>query len=208
MDIILKSKITRDKFTEHVIEAYDIQNRDETVVSVANNIHIDFEWNIGVIYGGSGTGKTTLLKSFGKLKEINWSPDKSLVSNFDWMKPEHVPKLLSSIGLSSVPTWLRPFHTLSNGEQYRAHLAYQIAKAEDGEVILIDEFTSVVDRDVAKTMSDSLQRYIRRMNKKIILASCHFDIMEWLNPDWIYSPNKEHVERRDCLRLERPKIQL
>mgnify|MGYP000557251467 FL=1 len=79
-------------------------------------------------------------------------------------------------------------------------------KTKEGEVILIDEFTSVVDRDVAKAMSNALQKFIRRSNKRIILSSCHFDIMEWLLPDWTYSPIKGRVERHDCRRQSRPKI--
>jgi GNAT superfamily N-acetyltransferase len=113
------------------------------------------------------------------------------------------------MGLSSVPTWLRPFHTLSNGEQYRATLAYLVASAKDGEVILVDEYTSVVDRDVAKAMSFALQKYIRRENKRIILASCHYDILEWLMPDWTCSPQKGGVlERHEYLRRGRPQIKL
>jgi GNAT superfamily N-acetyltransferase len=140
---------------------------------------------------------------------VNFSKEKSLISNFDWMSPEQASRVLTSIGLSSVPTWLRPFHLLSNGEQYRATLAYLVASAKDGEVILVDEYTSVVDRDVAKAMSFALQKYIRRENKRIILASCHYDILEWLMPDWTYSPQKGGVlERGDYLRQGRPKIEL
>jgi GNAT superfamily N-acetyltransferase len=104
---------------------------------------------------------------------------------------------------------LRPFNLLSNGEQYRAELAYLVASAKDGDIILIDEYTSVVDRDVAKAMSFALQKYIRRENKKIILASCHFDIMEWLMPDWTLSPQKGGtLERGEWLRQGRPEIKL
>lgn len=205
-----KNKIINDKYTEYVYEAFDIQNKKETSVKIPINFAEckTFDWNIGVIYGGSGTGKTTLLKEFGNLSEDNFDDEKPLISNFDWLEPKEVTFLLSSMGLSSVPTWLRPFALLSNGEQYRARLAYKVAKAKENEVILIDEFTSVVDRDVAKAMSYALQKYIRRENKKIILASCHFDIMEWLLPDWTYSPLKGRVERHDYLRQSRPKIEL
>jgi ABC-type ATPase involved in cell division len=168
----------------------------------------DDNWNIGVIYGGSGTGKSTLLKTFGKIETPIFDNDKSLISNFDWLEPDEVANLLSSMGLASIPCWLRPHSTLSNGEQYRANLAYCVSKANNNDIILIDEYTSVVDRDVAKAMSNALQKHIRRYNKKIILASCHFDIMEWLNPDWIYSPNKGRVEKPDLLRLTRPEIKL
>jgi hypothetical protein len=209
MKINLTHKINNDKYTEYIYEAFDIQNKEQSNVIIEANLeHLPKEWNIGVVYGGSGTGKTTILKNYFK-KEMDKSyfdNSKSLISNFDWLEPKDATFLLSAMGLSSVPTWLRPFNTLSNGEQYRANLAYIVGSASENEVILIDEYTSVVDRDVAKAMSNALQKYIKRTNKKIVLASCHFDIMEWLQPDWIYSPSKGRLEIAPSLR--QPKIEL
>ena len=205
-DIKLNYNIINDKYTEYLYEAYDIQDKNISEVIIKNKINIDFEWNIGVIYGGSGSGKSTLLKQFGEIKDVLFDNSKSLISSFDWLEPIDAANLLTSIGLSSVPTWLRSYNILSNGEQYRARMAYLIGKAEIGDIILIDEFTSVVDRDVAKAMSFSIGKYIRKKNLKVIFASCHFDIMEWLMPCFVYSPNKEQVERLDCLR--RPEIKL
>ena len=210
--IKLKSSIKNDDYTKYVYEAFDIQNKEETEVEVSFNLSDakNFDWNIGVIYGSSGSGKTTILKRMGKLSESNFDYEKPLISNFDWLEPKDATLLLTSMGLSSVPTWLRPFHLLSNGEQYRASLAYKVGKAKDNEVVLVDEYTSVVDRDVAKAMSFALQKYIRRTNKRIILASCHFDIMEWLMPDWTCSPQKNggSLERGQWLRQGRPQIEL
>lgn len=209
--IELKSKILNDKYTEYVYESFDIQNREETIVSISMNLGEakTFDWNIGVLLGGSGSGKTTILKKLGEIRKINFDSEKPLISNFDWLEPKEATLVLTSMGLSSVPTWLRPFHTLSNGEQYRATLAYLVSSAKEDEVILIDEYTSVVDRDVAKAMSFAVQKYIRRVNKRIILASCHYDILEWLMPDWICSPQKGGaLERCDYRRNGRPKIEL
>ena len=211
MNITLTSKIQNDKYTEYVYDTFDIQNREETSVTIPMDIDglNSFEWNVGVIYGGSGSGKSTILKELGGIKTIEFDVDKPLISNFDWLEPEEASRVLTSIGLSSVPTWLRPFRLLSNGEQYRAYLAYLVASSKEGETILVDEYTSVVDRDVAKAMSLALQKYIRREKKKVILASCHFDIMEWVMPDWIYTPLKGGgLERPDYLRLGRPEISL
>lgn len=206
MDITLKNKINRDEYVDYVAEAYDIQNTDETITTIKNNLRLPNQWNIGVIYGGSGTGKSTLLKTFGKIVSPKFDSEKPLISNFDFTTPENAANILSSMGLASVPSWLRPFHTLSNGEQDRARMAYLIGRAQQNEIVLVDEFTSVVDRDVACAMSNSIRRYVARTNKRIILASCHFDIMDWLQPDWIYSPIKARIETRECLR--RPSIQL
>lgn len=207
--IKLKSSIKNDEYTQYVYDAFDIQNKEETEVEVSFNLSEakDFDWNIGVIYGSSGSGKTTILKRMGELSKSNFDYEKPLISNFDWLEPKDATLLLTSMGLSSVPTWLRPFHLLSNGEQYRAELAYKVGKAK--EVILVDEYTSVVDRDVAKAMSFALQKYIRKTNKRIILASCHYDIMEWLMPDWTCSPQKGGaLERGEWLRQGRPQIEL
>ena len=211
MNIELKSKILNDRYTDYVYEHFDIQNRDETIVSIPMELDEinSFDWNIGVVYGGSGSGKSSIINHLGGVREVIFDIDKPLISNFNWMEPEEATRVLTAMGLSSVPTWLRPYKFLSNGEQYRAMLAYLVSSSKDGETILIDEYTSVVDRDVAKAMSFALQKYVRRENKKIILASCHFDIMEWVMPDWIYSPMKGGgIEKPDYLRQGRPEISL
>lgn len=211
MEIVLKQSITNDKYTEYVYDSFDIQNREETSVNITMNLGEakNFDWNIGVILGGSGSGKTTILKKCGEIRQPKFDLEKPLISNFDWLEPKDATLLLSSMGLSSVPVWLRPFHLLSNGEQYRATLAYLVSSAKNEETILIDEYTSVVDRDVAKAMSYALQKYIRKENKRIILASCHYDILEWLMPDWSCSPQKGGVlERCEYLRQGRPQIEL
>ena len=218
--IILESYIQNDEYTNYLYEAYDIQNKEKTIVEIENNIELPKgnDWNIGVIYGGSGSGKTNLLKTFGDvISEPIFDSNKALISNFNWLRPDEAASVLSAMGLSSVPTWLRPYRLLSNGEQYRAKLAYMVAKADSFSPldetdiippILVDEYTSVVDREVACSMSNALQKFIRNNNKKIILASCHFDIMDWLRPDWIYSPNKRRTEMCDYRRQSRPKIKL
>lgn len=209
MKIKLETQIVNDEYTQYVYDTFDIQDRSKTEVIVEYNLNTleEFDWNIGVIIGGSGSGKTTILKQLGELVEPTFDNSKALISNFEFLSPQEATRLLSSMGLSSVPTWLRPYDKLSNGEQYRARLSYLVAKSN--EVVVIDEYTSVVDRDVAKAMSFALQKYIRKTNKKIIVASCHYDILEWLMPDWTCSPQKGGVlEKYDYLRQGRPKIEL
>lgn len=189
--IKLISKIEQDKYTEYVSQRYDIQFTEEhiTEIPMINEKELnEFEWNIGVICGNSGSGKSTILNKLGEIKKINYDETKAIVSQFPHLTENEVTNLFCSVGLSSVPIWLHKPNELSNGEKARFELAWILGN-NDG-VILYDEFTSVVNRDSAKSLSYSLQRYIRENNLKIILASCHFDIIEWLRPDWIYNLNK------------------
>ena len=117
-----------------------------------------------------------------------------MISQFDGYAEEDVCDLLGGVGLSSVPTWLRKPQELSNGERARLDLYKSIYDAGKGQIIYVDEFTSVVNRDVAKSMSHALQRYIRQKDLKIIIASCHFDIIEWLQPDYVFNLNHRDEE--------------
>lgn len=209
--IRLKTIIDEDEYTKYIKETFDLSLSSASVVDIPYNFNIDEikDWNIGVICGSSGSGKSTILRHIcgGDIKQAHFDNSKSVISNFTRMNAEDASKLLSSIGLASVPTWLRPYNCLSNGEKYRAELAKIISESEE-EIIFVDEYTSVVDRNVAMSMSNALQKYIRKTNKKIVVATCHYDIFEWLRPDWIYDLNKGGVlEECEYLR-QRPKIEI
>lgn len=145
------------------------------------------DFSIGVIVGSSGSGKSTLLKEFGTEPVVEWSDDKAIISHFG--TPDTAINMLSAVGLNTIPSWYKPYRVLSTGEKFRADLAM---KLYDGSVI--DEFTSVVDRNVAKAASVSLSKYIKNNNlKKIVIATCHRDILDWLDPDWVIDTDTGHL---------------
>ena len=78
MKIQLKSKIKKDKYTKYVYDTLDVQESEESIVEVEFSLGEakDFDWNIGVIYGGSGSGKSTILKRMGEIKEPIFDKDK------------------------------------------------------------------------------------------------------------------------------------
>ena len=204
----LKSQVFRDDYTGYVEKAFDLAISDFATTTIPDfkKNRLPADWKIGVICGASGSGKSTILRSLGEVKTPVFDNNKSVLSNFAPMPPEEATKLLASMGLASVPSWIRPFCTLSNGEQYRASIAKVVS--ENG-LSLIDEYTSVVDRNVAKSMSNALAKYIRRggAGKRVVLATCHYDLLDWLQPDWIFDLNKGGVlERGDY--LQRPRVQL
>lgn len=193
-ETILTTHITRDSYTDYVCEKYDIQDKEitQTVIPSVDFSELDnHKWNITLIVGNSGSGKSTLLKQLGEIIEPKYDMNKSCISQFPMLSEDEVCDIFQSVGLSSVPTWLHTPNQLSNGEKARLDLAYSIIHTKDEEPILVDEFTSVVNRNVAMSMSYALQRYLRNKDKKAIICSCHFDIIETLSPDYIINLNSQ-----------------
>lgn len=205
--ITLESKIVNDNYTQFLYDSYDIQDKEKTVTEVPIPSKEDMEemnkdnWNILLICGKSGSGKSTILREiYGDVKPIEYDYDKCVISQFPRLSEEETCDLLSSIGLASVPTWLRKPQELSNGERARLDIAKAIYDANGG-IVVLDEYTSVVNRSAAKSMSFALQRYARQKGLKIIIASCHFDIIEWLQPDYVF--NLEHRDENGEVEMEK-----
>jgi ABC-type ATPase involved in cell division len=155
----------------------------------------DRVWNIGLIVGPSGSGKSTILKTFGQPTELSWSGG-SVIDDFrSDLGMRDVAEACGAVGFNTIPAWLRPFSVLSTGEQFRATMARSLLEA-DG-LVLVDEFTSVVDRQVAKIASHAVAKYARRSGKRMIVASCHEDVIDWLQPDWIIRPDVGTFETRE-----------
>lgn len=170
-------------------------------------------WQIGLVVGPSGSGKSSLgARIWGKaaLRGAEpWPKDKPIIDAIapddtggDWRT---VTGALSAVGLGDVPAWLRPFHVLSTGEKFRASLARLVCEAPARAVV--DEFTSVVDRQIARIGASAFARAWRRTGGQVVLLSCHYDIIEWLAPDWIFDTRGNGFTwTRGC--LQRPRIEL
>jgi ABC-type ATPase with predicted acetyltransferase domain len=167
--------IQTDRITEKFTGNLDIENRD---------------WNVGVIVGASGTGKSTIVQEVFE-KEYIRAFDYKSKSILDDMPEEQdiktITRIFNSVGFSSPPSWLKPYGVLSTGEKMRVDLARCVL--ENRDLIVFDEFTSTINREVAKIGSFALQKAVRKMGKKFIAVSCHDDILEWLEPDWVFNTN-------------------
>ena len=202
----LKSDPSQSFMATKAAQSMDIDVAKKLAHDLSIAADVDSRFNVGLIIGNSGSGKTTLTRQiYG---------DECFTSMLDATQPiiDQFPNemtyddranILNAIGLSQVVCWIRPVATLSNGQKFRADAALKIAHAKDGETICIDEWTSVVDRTVAKVMSHALQKSARKFNKRFVLCSCHDDVIEWLQPDWIIDCNKQTYEDRRSLRQQR-----
>ena len=202
---VIKTKVGESFRINKVKGMFDCQ-LDEVVKSFDVDIPIeDMKWNVGLIVGASGTGKTTIAKKvfsdYDLFQGFEWKAE-SVLDDFDEKyTAKEITEILSKVGFASPPDWLKPFAVLSNGQKMRVELARLILESD--KPFIYDEFTSVVDRQVACIGSAAIQKFVRKMGKQFIAVSCHYDVAEWLEPDWIYDVNTNEFSRR---LLRRPEI--
>ena len=175
-------------YLEEIKRKYDITDYKESPVPIPN-LPKD---GIVLIVGTSGSGKSTILKSLGDIKQPSINNTATVIENFS--SPERGEELLLACGLRSIPTWFREPTTLSNGEFHR----FEMAMSLDQGLGTVDEFTSVVDRDTAKSLALSIRKYYDRRgtDEPLYIASCHRDIIDWLDPEWVYDTDLQVLENR------------
>ncbi len=179
----------------------------------------DESWQVGLIVGPSGSGKSTVAREFFSkelYRQAEWPKDRAVIDCFGELPVRQVTELFTAVGFGSSPAWVKPYQVLSCGEQFRCDLAKALSKgasssvsqlASSAPLIVFDEFTSVVDRQVAKACSMAIAKGIRRGNIpcKFVAVTCHYDVAEWLEADWVLDMATGTLQRR---RLRRPPIEL
>ena len=188
-NIIKKSDIEQTFRVAKVMSDFDVKI-EHSNEQFNGCIEFPEKWNIGLIVGASGTGKTTIAKEiFNDCFVNNFEyTHKSVIDDMPKnVSIDEIEKMFYSVGFGSVPSWLKPYNVLSNGEKMRVDLARALLEKDK---ICFDEFTSVVDRNVAQTACIAINKAIKKQNKQFIAISCHYDIIEWLQPDWIFDTNK------------------
>lgn len=182
---IVKENHPQNTFRVSKVQAdFDVKP-EHSCEHFVGDITIPDKWNIGVIVGGSGTGKSTIAKEvFGNkiVGRLEYSAA-SVIDDMPDVAINEITKMFYAVGFGSVPSWLKPYSVLSNGEKMRVDLARSLLESD---FVVFDEFTSVVDRQVAQTASLAVSKAIRRMGKQFVAVSCHYDILDWLEPDWVF----------------------
>ncbi len=192
-------------------------------------------WRIGLIVGPSGSGKSTIARTmFGDrlYRREPWPEDRAVIDGLGDRPIKEVTGLFTAVGFSSPPSWVKPYHVLSTGEQFRCDLARALSRVDSGQwivdsgepkastsslstihyplstpLVAFDEFTSVVDRNVARVASAAIAKGIQsgRIRCRFVAVTCHYDVTDWLQPDWVIDMASSTFQRR-C--LPRPPIEL
>jgi GNAT superfamily N-acetyltransferase len=176
----------------------------------------DEPWDIGLIAGPSGSGKTTVARrAYGSrvVEPAGWSKRRAIIDELPAETAVDAARVLTAVGFSSPPAWLRPFATLSTGEQFRCELARALLRASrsavGGErpIVVMDEFTSAVDRRVARACAAAVSKAIRQghVGCRLVAVAPHDDVAAWLEADWMLDMATRALRRR---RLRRPEIRI
>lgn len=188
VDFVVSTPTSQSTRALQVSSMFDVPMGKTSSREWNGDVPIDAKpWNVGLIVGPSGAGKTSVMRQlFGEMQILDWAQT-SVVDDFAReLSLQKITDACSAVGFNTIPAWLRPYHVLSNGEKFRVDLARRLVELPDP--IVVDEFTSVVDRQVAQIGSHAVQKFARREGRKFVAVTCHYDVIDWLQPDWVLEP--------------------
>ncbi|MEX2175756.1 MAG: GNAT family N-acetyltransferase [Pirellulaceae bacterium] len=214
----LATPLVRSFRTEQLAGLFDLPVEERLAHRLTAEVPgMDEPWTIGAIVGPSGSGKTTLARAaFGDALHTpgDWPSNAALIDALSDAASDcslkQLTRLLTAVGLSTPLAWLKPYRVLSTGERFRADLARAILRAPS--LLVCDEFTSTLDRTVARTASAAITKHLRTTASltpglRLVALSCHTDFVPWLSPDWVLDLACSPPQlARGCLR--RPDIRL
>lgn len=234
VDIVVECPVYESFRVQQVAGMFDVPLAEKSTESFSAELpEIDEPWQIGLIVGPSGSGKSSVASKFFAeqlYRPQRWPANKAVVDCFDDLPVRKVIELFTAVGFGSSPAWVKPYRVLSCGEQFRCDLAKALSIPDFGmrneelekcvaadsairnppstlPLVAFDEYTSVVDRQVAKACSSAIAKGIRRgsIPCRFVAVTCHYDVAEWLEADWVLDMATGTLQRR---RLRRPAIQL
>lgn len=192
VDLNLHVDIQRTPRVQQIEGMFDVPENKRALVEFHFDVPLDARpWQVGLVVGPSGAGKSSVARHlFGAamVDGYDWPADKSVVDGFGALPIAEIVGAMSSVGFASPPAWLKPFRVLSNGERFRVTLAR--ALMDERPLVVLDEFSSVVDRQVAQIGSHATAKAVRaRPRKQFVAVTCHDDVLDWLQPDWVLEPH-------------------
>lgn len=198
LNIVKTSEIDETFRVQRVRADFDYAE-PKSQVSITANVSLPDEWQIGLIVGNSGTGKSTLARElFGRAVVTGFAYSaKSVIDDMpESATVDDIESAFYAVGFGSVPSWLKPYKVLSTGEKMRVDMARALLQSD---MVVFDEFTSVVDRDVARTLSMAVSKSVRRdKEKKFVAVTCHKDVEEFLQPDWVFDTDEMKLFFAGC----------
>lgn len=217
-DVVVECPVYDSFRVQQVAGMFDVPLKEKSSETFSVELPDEDSWQVGLIVGPSGSGKSTVAQEFYSsqlYQGAKWPADKAVIDCFGDLPVRQVVELFVAVGFSSPPSWVKPYRVLSCGERFRCDLAKALSISQsdvnrsnpEDSLVVFDEYTSVVDRNVAKACSTAIANGIRagRIPCRFIAVTCHYDVAEWLEADWVLDMATGQLDRR---RLRRPRIEL
>ena len=196
IEIENRTETARSYAAERARGLYNVAPEDGAVFKLQAEVPIEETgWQIGVVVGPSGSGKSSMGQAltgegWPEWRGGRWPKDAPIIEALGSKDFAKATAALAAVGLGSVPSWLRPHRVLSNGECFRADMAALLLKGP--KRVWLDEFTSVLDRRVAQVGAGAFAKAWRRQEgRQVVLLTPHYDILEWVQPDWVLNTGAE-----------------
>jgi ABC-type lipoprotein export system ATPase subunit/GNAT superfamily N-acetyltransferase len=205
--LTFRSQVRRTQQTHMVQQAFGI-SPEAIETTVVRRLSLAIQpGSVLLIIGPSGSGKTTLLdllaagathqqaavRMSGDIRwPANYRPGvfqtirshRALIEVLGGHDVRATLDLMGLVGLSDAFIYLKRFHELSKGQQYRALLVRLIAGGYN--IWLVDEFCANLDPVTAGVVADKLQRTARRLGVTVVVAAPHCEHFLWaLRPDTV-----------------------
>lgn len=236
VDVVATCPVHDSFRVQQVAGMFDVPLSDQATEEFSVELpELDEPWQAGLIVGPSGSGKSTVARHAYRAElftAAEWPDDRAVIDCFGELPVRQVVELFTAVGFSSPPSWIKPYGVLSGGERFRCDLARALGGAgreargagdtaaptacvnqpaprapQRAPLVVFDEYTSVVDRNVARACSAAIGKGIRRGNipVRFVAVTCHYDVAEWLEADWVLDMATGRLHRR---RLRRPRIEV
>lgn len=149
------------------------------------DIDVPDEYSVLYVTGESGSGKSVLLNAMFANYEPESIPTAPL---FLWggesvEQQRFTMRMLTLVGISDAVLFINTYERLSDSQKARARIALELMSGK--ETIVVDEFLSTLDRKTAKPVAYCIQKAVRQMGKRLVVATAHSDLGVYLKPDYI-----------------------
>lgn len=173
-------------FGNMITEAFGIDGGYNQLVC---DLDVPEDYEVLYITGESGSGKSVLLNGLFPDYKVERIPTTPL---FLWGGESNeqqieTMKILTLVGISDAILFINTYDRLSDSQKARARIALELMS--DKPVVVVDEFLSTLDRKTAKPVAYCIQKAIRKLGKKLVVATAHDDLIEYLKPDYIIYGN-------------------
>jgi uncharacterized protein len=187
----------RSSFTAEVSDLFGLSGQ-EAPHTIADNLTLDIKPTDLVLFTGpSGSGKSSILREVARQLKAHDAmtgplPDVPLIDSVPGTIAERLGTL-TACGLGEARILLRTPSQLSDGQRYRYRVA--LAFASGLTTVMMDEFTAVLDRPLAKVLAYNVRKLVSRSGIGALCATTHEDIADDLQPDvWVRCHGDGDVE--------------